>query len=359
MNCSHRIWLCFVLLFGAAVCGSVRAGEPLDERPEYEWELVTMQAAFAPRDGAGALSYDGRMWLIGGWNPIPAHREFFPLICNNEVWSSPNGKVWTLVKANTFQDRSFDATSDWEGRHTAGYAVFRDRLWIVGGDANQNHYQSDVWNSVNGRDWKLVNRDGPVPWAPRVLHYTVVHDDRLWVIGGQTMPGFVKSDPQEVFYRDVWTTENGEDWKQVKPVEPYWSARGMIGGSAVFRGRIWILGGGTYDTPQTPERQFYNDVWSSADGIHWEQHVKNAPWKPRQYHEVAVWDDRLWVLEGYNRSGGNRKDVWFSSDGEHWYEVPDTPWKPRHAASVFVHNGSLWMVAGNNMQSDVWRLRRK
>ena len=33
----------------------------------------------------------------------------------------------------------------------------------------------------------------------------------------------------------------------------------MIGGSAVFQGRIWILGGGTYDTPETPTRNFYND----------------------------------------------------------------------------------------------------
>jgi hypothetical protein len=73
---------------------------------------------------------------------------------------------------------------------------------------------------------------------------------------------------------------------------------------------------------------------------------------------VAVWDGRLWVLEGYNAQGGNRKDVWHSADGVHWEEVPNTPWKPRHAASVFVHAGHLWMVAGNNMESDVWRLEK-
>jgi hypothetical protein len=42
-----------------------------------------------------------------------------------------------------------------------------------------------------------------------------------------------------------------------------------------------------------------------------------------------------------------------------WHEVKDTPWKPRHAASVFVFGDSLWMVAGNNMEPDVWKLRRK
>ena len=227
---------------------------------DYEWVQITTDAEFAPRDGAGALTYRGSMWLIGGWNPIAAHREFFPRICNNEVWKSKDGTAWTLVKPNSFQDQSFDSTTDWEGRHTAGYAVFRDRMWIVGGDVNQGHYQNDVWNSQDGRAWEFVNRDRPLPWAPRALHYTVVHDDRIWVMGGQTMPGFAKDEKGEVFYRDVWTTQDGINWTEVKPQEPCWSARGMIGASAVMHGRIWILGGGTYDTPQTPSRKFHNDV---------------------------------------------------------------------------------------------------
>jgi len=76
------------------------AADKPDQPTAYEWVNVTMNAEFAPRDGAGALSYKGRMWLIGGWNPIPRHREFFPRICNNEIWSSPNGVKWTLVKPN-------------------------------------------------------------------------------------------------------------------------------------------------------------------------------------------------------------------------------------------------------------------
>ena len=119
---------------------------------------------------------------------------------------------------------------------------------------------------------------------------------------------------------------------------------------------MWILGGGTYDTPERPERRFYNDVWSSSDGTHWVCQVERAPWKPRQYHEVAVFDEKMWILEGYG--GRNRNDVWYSSDGSHWHELPSTPWKPRHAASVFSYNDALWVVAGNNMESDVWRLER-
>ncbi len=204
---------------------------------KYEWRLVAEKGAFAARDGAGALVFRERMWLLGGWNP--GDKVHFPLICNSEVRSSADGASWTLENPH----------APWEGRHTAGYAV---------------------------------------------------HD-----------------------------------------------------------GRMWILGGGTYDTPETPVRKFYNDVWSSDDGVNWERHTTHAPWAPRQYHEVAAFDDRMWVLEGWAAESGNRRDVWHSPDGVDWTELPDTPWAPRHAGSVFVFDGSLWMVAGNNMEPDVWRLSRR
>jgi hypothetical protein len=325
---------------------------PSQEVSDYRWAKVTDRAPFAPRDGAGAFVFAGKMWLLGGWNPTDKVR--FPRICNNEVWSSRDGATWELVKPNTFLDRSFDATRDWEGRHTAGYVVFKGRLWIVGGDVNQGHYHDDVWNSADGKTWTLVNKGRKVPWGPRALHYTLVHRDRIWVLGGQTIPRFAPE--EEVFYRDVWTSADGIDWEKLTPMEPCWSARGMIGGSVAFRDRIWVLGGGTYDTAKRPERDFRNDVWSSADGVRWQRHVEYAPWAARQYHDVAVFDNRMWVLEGYSKAGGNRNDVWYSADGVNWYEVPGTPWKPRHAASVFVHDQALWMVAGNNMESDVWKL---
>lgn len=318
---------------------------------EYQWQQVTSKAAFAPRDGAGALVFQDKMWLIGGWNP--GDKKHFPRICNNEVWSSSDGRTWTLIKPNTFLDRTFDPKKDWEGRHTAGYAVFKGTMWIIGGDVNQGHYHNDVWNSADGKIWTLVT--DKVPWGPRALHYTVVHQDKIWVIGGQTVPGFAKS--EERFHRDIWNSSDGKHWQRIEPKEPYWPQRGMIGGSAVHQGRIWILGGGTYDTPKTPQRKFFNDVWSSADGVAWTRHVEKAPWAPRQYHEVAVFDGKLWVLEGYYKA--NRNDVWYSADGTTWHEQPNTPWRPRHAASVFVHDDALWMVAGNNMESDVWKLTKK
>jgi hypothetical protein len=312
------------------------------ERANYEWTCVTEQAAFAARDGAGALVFNDRMWLLGGWNP--GDKVNFPRICNSEVWSSTDGALWQLETLS----------APWEGRHTAGYVVHSGSMWIVGGDCNQGHYQNDVWRSDDGLTWENITNH--VPWGERALQHVVAFRDRIWVMGGQTMPLFAPA--PEFFYNDVWCSEDGANWDRVLEHAP-WSPRGMIGGAVVFNDRMWLVGGGTYDTPQTPTRQFFNEVWSTADGITWEQHGDSTPWLPRQYHEVAVFDGKMWVLEGYVRDIGNTNDVWFSSDGITWHEVPRTPWAPRHAASVFVYDDALWMVAGNNMTPDVWKLTRK
>lgn len=322
------------------------------ELTTYEWVKVTEEAAFPGRDGAGALVHDDRMWLIAGWNPADKQTNPVRSNCNNEVWSSVDGATWLLEKPNTHLNDDFVQVTDWEARHTAGYVVHDGRMWIVGGDSLLGHYQDDVWCSSDGIEWHWVNRHRPVPWGPRSLHYTFVFQQRIWVLGGQTTPQFAPQD--EIFYADVWNSDDGLHWDRVEMMRPFTPHRGMIGGSAVFQDRIWLLGGGTYDTPGRPRRAFHNDVWSSTNGSEWVCHLEHAPWRPRQYHTVAVFDNCLWVLGGW--VGQDVADVWYSPDGISWQEVPNTPWHERHAASVFVYRDALWMVAGSYMGRDVWKL---
>ena len=188
----------------------------------------------------------------------------------------------------------------------------------------------------------------------RVLHHTLVFQDRIWVMGGQT-PAPIRP-AAEVVHGDIWNTDDGVRWLGVVPEGPSWSPGGMIGGSAVHRGPDVDPRGRHVRHARASHGQYFNDVWSSADGIHWAPPRARPLGSRRQYHEVAAFDDRLWVLEGYARR--NLNDVWHSADGEHWESLPGTPWAPRHAASVFVFKDALWVVAGNNMQPDVWKLVR-
>ncbi len=325
----------------------------------YKWEKVTLNAAFTPRGGAGALVYKDKMWLIGGWNSLKKDNKYFPRKCNNEVWSSSDGLNWIRNKPNTFIDDSFDSEKDWEGRHKAGYVVFKNKMWIVGGDQVQGHYQNDIWNSDDGKNWKLINSH--VPWNSRVLHHTLVFKNKIWVMGGQTFPQAMNSNKEALFFNDIWNSADGVNWQKIQTKGLIWSPRGLISGFAVFDGKMWMLGGGTARTPKHQKPNYYNDVWNSEDGVHWHQVLKNAPWIERYYHNVAVFDNKLWVLDGEQKKGNSRsekdiKDVWYSEDGITWNELPNTPWIQRHSASVFVYDNGLWIITGSNMESDVWKL---
>jgi len=316
---------------------------------------LTRDAGFIGRDGAALVSFDGALYMLGGWNST--RKDLYgPAATNNEVWRSTDGIAWEYL-----------CSAPWAPRHTYGCVVCGGMIWIVGGDCNAGSYTTDIWKSPDGVNWELV-MECP-PWGPRVLHHTLVHDGKIWVMGGQSGSMMIKGEP-DMFYNDVWYSDDGINWKLACAHAP-WPERGMIGGSAVLNGKMWILGGGLYDTPERSYRQFYTDIWSSANGAEWELETRDAGWPVRQYHDVAAFDGRLWVLAGYGADEydtravpvgdmlaryKNRNDVWHSTDGRNWAELTNTPWAPRHASGVCVHNNALWVVSGNNFDADVWRL---
>jgi len=331
------------------------SGSSSSEPPHnYVWSNVALHVDFAGRDAFGVLVLNGKVWMLGGWtnqHDVPGFPETGDPGCctTNEVWNSSDGVHWTYV-----------GVAPWERRHTAGWVVFNNMMWVIGGDNNLGHYQSDVWNTADGEHWTQVTDS--VPWAPRVLHYALAFNNQLWVIGGQELPAALVPAPhpypaKPVYYSDVWASSDGIDWTRVGSL-PH--EIGIILGSVVFNGEMWVMGGGTYgDHRQQILSTPYNEVWSTPDGIHWTQHP-DAPWSPRRYHNITVFDHRMWVIAGDGYDGKPYKnDVWYSTDGEHWFELPDTPWMERHAAGVFVLNNRLFVMGGTPIGptlNDIWKL---
>lgn len=296
--------------------------------------VALMQLQFLPHDGVGALVFQNKMWMLGGWNP---NNE---LPTTNEVWSSTDGSNWDFVCA-----------APWQRRHDAGWLVYNNMLWIVGGDNNTGNYQNDVWSSVDGLNWVQVT--DTVPWADRATQSVMVFNNLMWLMGGQTInlnPNIVTAGTA---YNDVYSSADGVSWKLVTP-QAGWSPRGQIIGQVVYGGKMWIIGGGTYDV-----RTYLNDVWSSSDGATWTQVTSAAPWAGRQFHNVAVFADKMWVVAGGTAaSEGGSTDVWYSTDGSNWVNLPNTPWIERHAASVWVSENALWFGCGSNVAvyNDIWKL---
>ena len=48
----------------------------------------------------------------------------------------------------------------------------------------------------------------------------------------------------------------------------------------------------------------------------WTRHLEEAPWHPRQYHDVAVFDGRMWVMEGYQSRRQPQRRVALGRRGE-------------------------------------------
>jgi hypothetical protein len=301
----------------------------------YTWEKVIENAPFVPRDGAGAVVLNGSAWFMGGWNP-----DEFPTITTNEVWQSNDGGTW-----------EFRGNAPWEGRHVSGWVTFKNAIWIVGGDLNQERFQTDVWNSTDGITWNKIAET--LPWTERGSHMVAVFKNKLWMVGGQQINnGALAGD---TVFNDVWNSSDGIHWKMVTPNAP-WAGRGF-GKLIDFNNRLWLVGGGRYNDPKI----YYNEVWSTADGVNWTKHA-TPPWRPRYFQEAVVFDSKIWILGGLGDNGANLGDVWYSSDGNNWVEMENIPWLPRHAATAFVFDKSIYLscgTAGNYPQelaNDIWKL---
>lgn len=360
------------------------------QKKSYTWQRVADDAPFGPRDGAGGITFNGKMWLIGGWNG-----NRFPMVTANDVWSSPDGATWTMEKPNTFLDaETFNYESDWEGRHFAGYHVFGGQMWIVAGDPNQGHYQSDVWSSPDGRQWtrrdihtstprrylvtnpasayfgQILTDEGARPveeaqFGNRAIATTGVFGGKLFLMGGQRIEQYVDPSwpgaPSKTF-NDVWSSSDGASWAPVQTTGPMWSPRGLISEVVEHDGRMWLIGGGLLDDVNAgrTKRELNNDVWSTSDGARWEKSADKPPFSPRLWHNVKSFDGRLWVINGYDgyeagqgRTGDNRGDVWYSADGKNWYDgSPPPSFVPRHAGTSWVHAGSIFVGSGNAFAED-------
>lgn len=328
------------------------AGLSLDApvAPGFVWRPRTRTAPWAPRDGAGLEWHDGALWLLGGWNPaLPA--EWGGAVTTNEVWRSDDlGATWTAVLPHDPAPPDSGPGARWAPRHTAGWLVHphdgAPQLTVVGGDIY--HVSSDTWRSPDGVTWEQVS--AAAPWHGRVLQIAGSHDGALYVLGGQ-----LDVEDPDTALRDVWRSDDGgASWTQL--ADAPWAPRGMVYDAVSHAGRLWVVGGGTY-AADTADRAFRSDVWA-FDGATWEEVSPDgdAPWSGRQYHAVVSWGGELWVVGGYGADGLNHHDVWRSSDGVTWVEVPRAALLPGHADGVAATPGGLVAGSGNAMVREVFAL---
>ena len=149
------------------------------------WTQATEEAAWSPRAYHQAVVLNNRMYVLGGGNYVPAYEA------KNDVWSSSDGVKWTceLEKA------------PWSPRLWFSAAVYRGRMWVIGGWSKENDNFGDVWHSANGRDWQCLQTKNC--WKARHEHSVLVYQDKLWVLGGHARP----------LSSEVWSLYLPANWK--------------------------------------------------------------------------------------------------------------------------------------------------
>lgn len=301
---------------------------------EPDWKLEGA-AAWQARDSQAEWVFKDQLWIGGGWFQS---YEAPP----RDVWSSDDGKEWKLVQKD----------APWLHSDLPMNITFADRMWIMGGwfkGRLPGHSASnEVWSSTDGVKWGQVTASAA--WSPRLAAGLVEHRGRMWMLGGIENYYF---GTDASLKNDVWSSADGKTWKQETAHAP-WSPRAYHQ-AVVLNDKIYVIAGGNY----VPVHFAMNDVWSSSDGVNWTCETKSAPWEPRLWFSAAVYRGRIWVLGGWSKEKDNFGDVWHSDDGKNWQRLETkTCWKARHEHSVFVFQDKLWIAGGHArpLSSEVWSL---
>jgi hypothetical protein len=196
---------------------------------------------------------------------------------------------------------------------------------------------TDVWNTEDGVHWNKITEKAP--WGERYFPYIVSFKGKIWVMGGVRIV-FSAGNEMRDKYNDIWSTTDGVHWNQEVEFAK-WAPRGLVSGSAILNDELYIYGGSILDS------YAYNDVWKTSDGINWTKVISHAPWPSRTWGSITSFDNKLWIMAGdFDVEKELLNDVWYSSDGVSWTQQKGIFWKPRHATSIVGFNNKLWLVGG-------------
>ena len=167
-------------------------------------------------------------------------------------------------------------------------------LGCSGSDSGSGNSQVDFTSF----EWTELN--GDAPWAARAGLHTVELGGRFYLMGGRTpldpatlpfpIPG--ASD----FWSDVWVSEDeGVSWTEVLASggSEHWAPRAYFQ-AVVKDDTMFVLGGQDFGMVSN----FFSDVWSSTDGVTWNELTGDAGWAGRAGLRAVTFRDEIYIFGG-------------------------------------------------------------
>jgi len=240
------------------------------------------------------------------------------------IWHSPTasaelGRDWTQVTSG----------AAWGARTYHKAVAYNGKMWVMGGHLGADDF-ADVWYSVDGKRWTVARQMGLATLGSE--YAAVVFNGKIWTLGANGG-------------RDVYYSTDGGTWTRVVPAPPWLPRSGAA--AVVHNGRIWVLGGCRW---WTDPPVYYNDVWCSADAVHWTSVTLGAQWPPLAGHQALSFDGKLWVIGGhyhFNGYDGESPMTWYSDDGRTWrLAAKGAPWGYRVGFGAAVAYRRIWLIGG-------------
>ncbi len=115
-----------------------------------------------------------------------------------------------------------------------------------------------------------------------------------------------------------------------------------------FKGNLFVIGGNRCD------------IWKTSDLEEWQQVIDSADFGSRFGHSVTAYKGNLFVIGGKSSEDSFASDIWQSSDGVTWRKVLEADFLKRHYHTVTEFNNRLWLIGGlgesqyESCLNDIW-----
>ncbi len=237
----------------------------------------------------------------------------------------------------------------------------REKLYILLGetfDLSKNNLgrSSNIWSTIDGENWIEVAKSTAMGEKWEIMPLVV--NNTAYVFGG-------KYTPSGTHDNSVYNSTDMVNWTYLSELPP--TLREYDRSMVYFKNKFWFI-----------SSQKSVGIWSSVDGITWNQEIKTNPWDGNAYGNLGgsdvvsnaksgyisnslgayVLNGRIWYVVTNNKDEyGSQKKIYSSIDGVNWRDegefkidgkndqVLDIAWNTNPIPVIF--RGEAWVISSN------------
>jgi hypothetical protein len=288
-----------------------------------------------------------------GWHQFTTSAPFYfpelPVVLNFKT------DIWVMASyfMNTVY-HSFDGANwipsvgyvPWQTRSYSAGIVFKDKMWLMGGQGTNGPYLNDVWSTPDGVTWAQETSGAQWPARRSFGCFTLPGKDKIYIIGGLDSNGNSLT--------DVWSSPDGKTWS-LETSTAFQTGRSAFG-MVTYGDAAWVLGGltGGDETKGKP----VNEVWYSANGTSWNI-LSGVTWKARSYPVVGALTNGIYLSGGLDASGNGIYDMNRMAPDKKWTIQKGFQFKDIRNTAGVEYQDALWFIGGaqpggQNANQNTW-----